>query len=119
MSRLADKLGISASSRIDRHLVGSRVEQRPNVIKGSDPTANGQRHENHLGRTANHVEHDLAFFVAGRNVEEHEFVGSLLLIARSHLDGITRIAKVQKIRPLNDPSPIHVKAWYDPLGKHG
>ena len=56
--------------RIDRHLVGAREQQRPRILDRAYPAADGQRHEAHLRRAADHLEQRPAPFVARRDVEE-------------------------------------------------
>ena len=116
--RLADELGIADGGRIDRHLVAAGVQQIADVVDRADAAADGQRHEDDLGRAADHVEHDLPPFVAGRDIEKHEFVGPLALVARGDLDGIAGIAKVEEIRPLHDPPAVDIETGNNALGEH-
>ena len=114
----ADELRVVHGGRVDRHLVAAGLQQRADVLDRADAAADGQRHEDLLGRAADHVEHDVAPFVAGRDVEEHQLVGPFLLVARGHLDRIAGVAQVEEIRPLHDATAVDVEAGNDALGEH-
>ncbi len=73
------------------------------------PPPDGQRHEDLLGRPAHHVDHDVPVLVAGRDVQEHQFVGPFCLVAGGNLDRVAGIAQVDEIRPLHDPAPIDIQ----------
>ena len=67
-----------------------------------DPAADRHRHEADFGRPADHVEDDPAPLVARRDVEEHQLVGPLRLIAGSRPStGIAGIPEVDEIGPLH------------------
>ncbi len=87
---------------------GSRLA---NIFQRADAAADAQGHEDHLGRPPHHVEHDVAILVAGRDVEEDQLIGPFLFIPGSHGNRIARIAQVEKVRSLDDPSSVNVKAW--------
>ena len=90
-----------------------------NVVEVADAAPDGQRHEDHLRRALNHVEHDRPLFVAGGDVEKDQFVRPLRLITRRHLDRIAGIAEIEEIDPLDDASSMDVQARDDPFRKHG
>ncbi len=93
-------------------------KQRPNVVQRANPSANGQRHEDLLGRAANDVEHDVAGLVAGGDVQKHQLVGPFLLIAGRHRHRVAGVAEVDEIRPLHDPPAIDVQTGNDTFGEH-
>ncbi len=77
------------------------------------PTVNGM---NICFRDApHHVEHDGPAFVAGTDVEEHQFIGPGLFVAPGNLDGIAGIAQIEKVDALDDPALIDVQARNDPF----
>ena len=80
------------------------------------PTHSGMNTISAVRRT--HVEHDVAPFVAGRDVQEDQLVGPFVLIPGSHLHRIAGIAQVDEVRPLHDPPPVHVQTRNHALGKH-
>ena len=117
--RLADELGIARGGRVDRHLVAAGQQQLANVFQRANAAADAQRHEDHFGRAAHDVEHDVAPLVAGRDVEKHQLVGPFLLVARGHLDRVAGVAQVDEVGPFDDPAPIDVETRNHALGKHG
>ena len=115
---LADKFRVAYGRRVDRHLVGPRAQQGPDIIEVANPAANGQRHEANLGRAAHDFEQNRAVFVAGGDVEEDQFIGSLVIIARSHFDRIAGVFQIEEICPLDHAPVVDIEARDDPLGQH-
>ena len=113
-----DEIRIAAGGGVDRDLVGAGVQQGADVVDGADAAADGQRHEDDFRRAANDVEHDLAAFVAGGDVEEDELVGPLFFVARSDRHRIAGVAEIEEIRPLDDSAPVDIKTRYHPFGEH-
>ncbi len=103
--------------RVDAHLLGARLHEPRGVVERGDPTADGERHVDRLGDPANDVEHDRPPLVAGGDVEEHELVGPLGLVAGGDRHRIAGIDEVEELRPLHDPAPLHVEAGDDPSGE--
>ena len=56
--------------------------------------------------------------MAGRDVEKHEFVGSLLVIPRGHGNRVARILEVDEVRSLDHTALIDVETRNDPLRQH-
>ena len=110
--------GLRQAAELIETLSLPAFEQGADVVEGADAAADGQRHEHHFGRAADHVEDDVAALVAGRDVEEDQLVGPFLLVARGHLDRIAGVAEVEEIRSLDDPAPVHVEAGNHPFGEH-
>ena len=110
--------GLRQAAELIETLSRPGVQQRPDVVDRADSTPHGQGHEDHLGRAADHVEHDVAAFVAGRDVEKDQLVGPFLLVPRGHLDRIAGIAEIEEIRSLHHPPAIHVEAGNHAFGKH-
>ena len=116
--RPAHELGVAHGRRVDRDLVGPRVQERPDVVQAADPAADRQRHEADLGRPPDHVPEDLPPLVAGGDVEEDQLVGPFRIIPRGDLDRIARVAEVEEVRPLDHAAMVDVEARDDPLGQH-
>jgi hypothetical protein len=112
------ELRVFAGRRVNRDLVAPRIEQAADVVGRADAAADGQRHEHLLGSAADHVEHDLAPFVAGGNVQKHQLVGPFCLIAGSHFNWIARVTQMHEVGSLYDTAPIDVEAGNHTLGKH-
>ena len=73
--------------------------RRADVVERADAAADGQRHEDLLGRAADDVEHDVAPLVAGRDVEEHQFVGPFLLVRAATSTGSPASRRLTKLVP--------------------
>ena len=113
-----DRTRVAHRRRVDRNLVGSGVQERPDVVERPDSAPHRQRHEADLRRTPHHVHQDLAFLVAGRDVQEDEFVGALGVVPPGDLNRVARVAQVQEVRPLHHAALVHVQARDDPLRQH-
>jgi hypothetical protein len=61
-------------------------------------------------KTAHHVKHDRTRVRAGRDVEEHELVGALAVVAHSALDRVAGIAQRDELHPLDDAPAVDVEA---------
>ena len=94
------KSGFLAGGRVDRDLVAAGVEQGANVVERANAAADGQRHEDHFGRAADDVEHDLAAFVAGGDVEKHQLVGPFGFVAAATSTGSPASRRLRKFVPL-------------------
>ena len=70
LRRLADDLAVGDRRRIDRGLVRAGKQQIADVVGGTDPAADGERHEADLGRAPDHIEQDAAILMARCDVEE-------------------------------------------------
>src|SRR5690606_13308749 len=64
------------------------------------------------------VQDEVAAIAGGRDVQEGELVGALLVVARGDLDGIARIAQFHEVDALDDPATRHVQAGNDSFSKH-
>ena len=91
---------------------------RPDVFHRAQPAADAERNKDRIGYAPHHVQHDVPALVAGRNIQKNQLVGPFLLVPRSHLHRITRIAEIHEIRPLNNPPAIHIQAGYHSFCKH-
>ncbi len=110
--------GFFTAAELIETLSRAGQQQLADVLERANAAAHGERHENLLGRAADDVEHDVAAFVAGRNVEKHELVGAFLLVPRGHLDRIARIAKVHEIRALHHASAVDIETGNHTLSEH-
>ena len=116
--RLRDKLRVATSRRVDRNFVAAGIQQRTNVIQCSHAPSYGQRHKHLLGRTSYDVQHNIPAFVAGGDVEENQFVRPFYFVPRCHLNGVARVAEIDKIGSLDHPPTIDVQAGDHAFGEH-
>ena len=93
-------------------------QQLADVFDRADAAAHGERHENLLGGAADDIEHDIAAFVAGADIQKHQLVGAFLLVSRGHLDRIARIAKVDEVRALHHAPAVDIETGNHTLGEH-
>src|SRR3972149_1333569 len=56
--------------------------------------------------------------MAGGVFEKDGLIGPFLLVASPHLDRVPGVAEIAEIRTFDHPTPIHVEAGNNPLGKH-
>ena len=109
--RIGDRGGIEAG------LVGAGIEQPPHVFHGAHTATHGERDE-HLPRDAlDHVQDQVAFVARGRDVQERDLVGTLVVVARSDLDRITRVAQLDELDALDDAPAGDVQARDDAFGE--
>jgi hypothetical protein len=111
---LGDQIRPGDRRGVDPHLVCPSAQQTVHVVHGPHAPTDGQRDEHLLGGPAHHVKGGLAIAAAGRDIEEGQLVGTLLVVSLCQLDGITRIAQVLEVDPLDDSAGVHIKAGDDP-----
>ena len=111
---------VTTSEHLDAWMIPvSRVEPRLGVRDGANPAADRERDEDVVGAAARQLGDGVALLVRGGDVEEDDLVGALLLVADSQLDRVARVADVDEVGPLDDPSPVDVEARDDALEDHG
>ena len=95
---------------VDRDLVGAGAEQRESVGDRADTAAHGER-DRELCRGAVHeFEQRPAALQRRRDVEEDEFVGAEIRVARRELDRIAHVPEILEPHALDDPAVGDVEA---------
>lgn len=118
LCRFTDEFGSRHSSRVDRYLVGARLQQLANVFEPIDSATDGQRHE-HLFRGARHdVQNDLPVLMRRGDIQKAELVGAFTIVNARDLDRIAGVLELQKFDALDDSAGFDVKAWNNSLGEH-
>ena len=112
---LRDELRRLHRGGVDAHLLRPGLDQPGRVGQGANAAADRERHENLLRDAPHHVEHDVPAFMAGTDVEKHQFVRPVFLITARHLDRIARVAQVQEVDAFDDSATIHVQTGDDTL----
>ena len=107
---LVDQLGALERGRVDRDLVGTRVEHGLGVGHGADPAADRERNEQLVGGAASELDHRRALVRRGGDVEEHELVGTGGAVARGELDRVARVTQVDEPDALDHPAAVDVEA---------
>ena len=117
--RVADDLRVGNGRRVEADLVGARVEQTANVIDRAHAATDGEGDEDLRRHRLDDVEDQVTPIAGGGDVEEGEFVGALLVVARSDLDRVTGIAQLHEVDAFDDPPARDVQAGDDAFGQHG
>ena len=76
----------------------------------ADAAADGERDEHLLGRAVDDVDHRVAAVARRRDVEEHQLVGALGVVAGGQLDRVAGVAQVDEVGALDDPAVGDVEA---------
>jgi hypothetical protein len=71
-----EQRGVLHARGVDAYLVGTGVEQRPDVVDRVDAPAHRQRDEHLIGDRCDHLVQKTARFDARTDIEERELVGS-------------------------------------------
>src|SRR5690606_12017877 len=103
---------------VDADLVRTGVEQAAHVLDAAHAAADGQRDEDLVGDLLDDVQDDVARVGAGRDVEEGQFIGALLVVAARDLDRIAGVAQLDEVDALDDAPGVDVEAGNDALGQH-
>ncbi len=98
---LTDQLGTRDRGAVHSDLVGTAGEKARDVFGAAHSTAHGERDEDLLGGGTNHVVGRRPVVDGGRDIQEGDLVGALLVVLAGELDGIPGIAEVQEIDALD------------------
>ena len=104
--------------RVQRHLVGPGVQQRPHVVLAADAAADGERDEELLGAVAGQFDDGVALLVRGGDVEKDHLVGALAVVAGGQLHRVAGVADVDEVGALDHPALVDVQAGDDALEVH-
>ena len=115
---LRDQLRRAHRRRVNTDLLGARLDEPRGVLQRANAAAHGERHENLFGHPPHHVEQDGTPFVTGADVEEHQLVGPVLLVAAGDLDGVAGVAEVEEVGALDHAAAVHVQTGDDAFGQH-
>jgi hypothetical protein len=110
--------GRATGGRVHADLVGARVEHGLRVGHGADPSADRERDEDVVRGAPGQLDHGVAVLVRGRDVQEDQLVGALGVVALRELDRVARVAQVDEVRALDDPTGVDVQARDDALEVH-
>jgi len=113
-----DQVGIAHRRAVDGDLVGAGAQQRVRVVERAHAAAHRERREDDVGRAANDVEQDGPLVGGGRDVEEGDLVGAVLVVATRALDRIAGVAQADEVDPFDDAPLLHVEARDDPASQH-
>jgi hypothetical protein len=108
--QLGDNLRAGDGSRVDRHLVGPRSEQATGVLDGAHAPADGEGDEDLLGGAGGDVDDGVARRRRRRDVEEHDLVGALGVVAGGQLDRVAGVPQVDEVDTLDHASGVDIEA---------
>ena len=106
----ADEFRVAQRRAVEADLVRARVEQGGGIVVRRHPTADGERHVERGGGTADEVEHRGASVPRGRDVEDDDLVGAVGRVPGGELDRIARVAEIHEARSLHDAAVSNVEA---------
>src|SRR5690606_34884213 len=110
---LTDQFRVRHGGAVHRHLVRAGIEQTLDIPDLADAPAHGQRNEDFACDRFYDGQNEVAVISRGRDVEEGEFVGTLLVVATRDFDGITGVDQVDEVDALHDPSGGDIEAGND------
>src|SRR5690606_19718488 len=117
VGRLAHEVRIADGGRIDAYLVRAGIEQVADVGDRAHTAANGQRDEYLAGHALHRMQHGVAAFMAGGNIQEGNLVGAGLVIAARDLHRIAGVANLDELDALDDTTLVHVQAGNNAFGQ--
>jgi hypothetical protein len=118
LGSLPYEIRILAGDGIKRNFIATGLQQVANILNGSYPTPDSQRHKHLIGRATHHIDHDRTLFVTGRDVKKDQLVSTFKLISSGDLHRIPSIAQLDKVGSLDHPSSMHIQTWNNAFGKH-
>ena len=104
---------------VEAHLVGSRVYGRRRVGFGADAAADREGDEQLARHGADGVGERAPRLERRRNVEDHELVDPLRVVAARKFGGIARRAQAVEVHALDHLSVANVETGDDALREHG
>ncbi|KAA8637014.1 hypothetical protein FZN37_004328 [Enterobacter hormaechei] len=97
-------------------LVRTGIEQPSHIFQRTHTAAHRQRNEHLRRHRFNDAQHQVAPVGRGRDVEEGDFVGALLVVAACDFYGVAGVAQFDKVDALDHPAVGHVQAGDDSFG---
>src|SRR3569623_1353291 len=116
--RLGEHLGTTHGRAVDAHLVRSETECERHVVRRANTSTKRERNEQSLRCSSCDVEHRLALIRSGGDVEKHDLVRTLMLIARGQIDGIADVAKLHELLAFHHTAALHVETDHHAPGEH-
>ena len=113
---LVDEFGTTDGGAVDADLVGTGKEQPLHVGKFVDAAAYGKGDVDFLGHSCYHIGKRLAALETCGDIEETQFVGTLLGIGLAQFYGVTGTAQVDEVRTFDGLTVLYVEAGDDSLG---
>ena len=111
--------GRSTAAVFTPDLVGAGPQQPPGVLDAAHSAADRQGDEHLLGGAGHHVDDGVAGVGRRGDVEEHQLVRALGVVAGGQLDRVAGVAQFDEVDALDHPTGVDVEARDDPRHVHG
>src|SRR5207249_6569326 len=98
---------------VHRYLVCTGAHHGAAVFERSNTAASGEKNRQLRGDAADSFEKSGAAVAGSRNVEHHQFVSALGIIASRERNGVARIAQTHKVHALHDAFAVSIEARDD------
>ena len=105
---LVDQFRPADGGRVHAHLVGAGIEQPLNVGQLVDATAYRERNVQRLSHASHHLGKSLPAFERCGDIEEYQFVGTLLGISFAQLHRVACRTEVHEIGAFDGLTVLHV-----------
>ena len=105
-------------SGVEAHLVRPSVDHRFGIRLVPDAATDSKRDEDLPGDRADGSRHRLPLLERGRDVEDHELVDPLHVVATREGGRIAGLAQLFELDALDDLSVPHVETRDDPFRQH-
>ncbi|OEI69630.1 Uncharacterized protein Cus16_0238 [Curtobacterium sp. ER1/6] len=113
---LADQGRTRDRGAVHTDLVRTALLQARDVVDAPDAAADRERDEDLLGRARDRLVHRRAVLDGRSDVEEGQFVRTLLVVPGGELDRVAGVLQVEEVDALHDPATRHVETRDDPDG---
>ena len=109
---LVDEAGVVDSSRVDTHLVGTSIEQAFHIANLLYATTNGKWYVDFCRHTTDDVSEGFASFIAGSDVQETQFVSTIVTVSLAQFHWITSSAQIDKVGTLHRHTILYIQTGY-------
>ena len=106
---LVHQIRIGHRCRVDAGLVCTCIEQTAHIGHRTHTTAHGQGNEHLAGHAFNHMQNGVAVVRAGSNVQEGDFVRTLIVVTLGHFNRVARVAQRQEIHAFDHAAIVNVQ----------
>ena len=104
---------VGNGGRVETGFVRAGVEQPSHIIYRSHPAPHGQWDEYLRGHRFDHVQDQATIVAGGCDIQKGELIRALLVVTRSNLHRIARVAQLNKVDTFDDTATGDVKAGDD------
>ena len=88
------------------------------IIHRADAAADGQRNKYFARRARDHIDHGVAIVARRGDIQKHQFIRALLVIARGELHRIARVAQVDEVHAFDHAAAGDIQTGNDSFREH-